>query len=129
MPHTAIHRLRDAGPEDRPAILNAVNDAIVETLKVPQDSHPTRLCEYDRDAFLIPRASTDRFTLVEITVYPGRSLETRRSLYQSVVGRLAALGIEPGDVRVVLYEVPLENWGLRGGQPASEIDLGFEIAI
>jgi hypothetical protein len=29
----------------------------------------------------------------------------------------------------VLYEVPLENWGLRGGKPASEIDLGFEIAI
>lgn len=129
MPHAVIHRLRDAEPQDRRAIILAVNDAIIEALKVPEDTHPTRLCEYDRDAFLIPGESSERFTLVEITVYPGRTLDTRRALYKAVVGRLDALGVAPTDVRVVLYEVPLENWGLRGGTPASEIDLGFEIAI
>lgn len=129
MPHASIHRLRDAEPADRKAIVLAVNRAVVQALKVPEDTHPTRLCEYDRDAFLIPGESSDRFTLIEITVYPGRSLETRRALYQAVVREMGALGIEARDIRVVLYEVPLENWGLRGGTPASEIDLGFEISI
>ena len=129
MPHASIHRLRDSAPTNRKAIVLAVNRAIVEALKVPEDTHPTRLCEYDRDTFLIPRESSDRFTLVEITIYPGRTLETRRTLYQTVIRELAVLDIEPRDVRVVLYEIPLENWGLRGGIPASEIDLGFEIAI
>jgi phenylpyruvate tautomerase PptA (4-oxalocrotonate tautomerase family) len=129
VPHAAIHRLRDVEPKRRRDIIQAVNGAIIEALKVPNDTHPTRLCAYDPDTFLIPKESSDRFTLVEITIYPGRSLETRRSLYKAVVDRLGALGIDPLDVRVVLYEVPLENWGLRGGIPASEIDLGFEIAI
>ena len=26
-------------------------------------------------------------------------------------------------------EVPKENWGLRGGQPASEIELGFKVEV
>jgi hypothetical protein len=29
----------------------------------------------------------------------------------------------------VLNEVPLENWGIRGGQPASEVDLGFKVNV
>jgi phenylpyruvate tautomerase PptA (4-oxalocrotonate tautomerase family) len=129
MPHAVIHRLREAEPNDRHAILLAVNSAIIEALKVPQDTHPTRLCTYDREAFLIPEEASECFTLVEITIYPGRSLETRRALYKSVIEHLGRLDIAPRDIRVVLYEVPLENWGLRGGIPASEIDLGFEIAI
>ncbi len=129
MPHAVIHRLRDAEPRDRQAIVLAVNDAIVEALKVPEDTHPTRLCTYDREAFLIPKEASERFTLVEITVYPGRTLETRRALYKATVDHLQKLGIDPSDIRIVLYEVPLEIWGLRGGTPASEIDLGFEFSI
>jgi hypothetical protein len=30
---------------------------------------------------------------------------------------------------IVLLEPPLENWGIRGGRPASEVDLGFKIDI
>lgn len=129
MPHAALHRLRDAEPADRQGLLRAINDAMIESLKVPEDTHPVRLCEYDRDAFLIPQGASDAFTLIDITIYPGRSLETRRALYQAVVRALAPFGIAGLDVRIVLYEVPLENWGLRGGTPASEIDLGFEIEI
>ncbi len=29
----------------------------------------------------------------------------------------------------MLNEVERENWGLRGGQPASEIDLGFKVDV
>jgi 5-carboxymethyl-2-hydroxymuconate isomerase len=127
MPHAAIHRLRTAEPVE--GLLRAVNDAMIESLKVLQDTHPVRLCEYDRDAFLIPQGASDAFTLIDVTIYPGRSLETRRALYLAIVRALAPFGIAGLDLRIVLYEVPLENWGLRGGVPASEIDLGFEIEI
>jgi phenylpyruvate tautomerase PptA (4-oxalocrotonate tautomerase family) len=33
------------------------------------------------------------------------------------------------EVKTVLIEVPPENWGLQGGVPASELDLGFEIEV
>lgn len=129
MPHAVLHRLRQARPEHRRELIEAVNRAMIEALRVPDDSHPVRLCEYESDAFSIPAGSSEAFTLVEATIFPGRTLETKRRLYTALIDRMKGLGIAADDVRVVLYEVPLENWGLRGGTPASEIDLGFEVAI
>ncbi len=42
---------------------------------------------------------------------------------------LEALGIAPDDVFILLNEVALENWGIRGGVPASEADLGFKVNV
>ena len=30
---------------------------------------------------------------------------------------------------VVLNEQPLENWGIRGGQAASDVSLGFQVKV
>jgi hypothetical protein len=32
-------------------------------------------------------------------------------------------------VLIALREVALENWGIRGGTPASDVDLGFEVDV
>jgi phenylpyruvate tautomerase PptA (4-oxalocrotonate tautomerase family) len=39
------------------------------------------------------------------------------------------LGVPSDDIKITLIEVPPENWGIRGGQPASEVDLGFKIEV
>jgi phenylpyruvate tautomerase PptA (4-oxalocrotonate tautomerase family) len=129
MPHAAIHCLLVDAPNDRRALVEAVNRALVHALRVPDDSHPVRLQEYGTDTFLIPESASEHFTLVEVTIFSGRSIETKRALYQAVVENLGALGIAAADVRIVLYEVPRENWGLKGGIPASELELGFEVEI
>ena len=126
MPHAVVHRLRTAQPENRRGLIEAVNRAMIEALRVPDDSHPVRLCEYESDAFLIPVGSSGSFTLIEATIW---TPETKRRLYTGLIDRMKGLGVAARDVRIVLYEVPLENWGLSGGTPASEIDLGFEVEI
>jgi phenylpyruvate tautomerase PptA (4-oxalocrotonate tautomerase family) len=45
------------------------------------------------------------------------------------VRNFGELGVAPADVFVVLHEPPLDNWGIRGGQMASEVDVGFEIQV
>jgi phenylpyruvate tautomerase PptA (4-oxalocrotonate tautomerase family) len=45
------------------------------------------------------------------------------------VANLGRLGIPASDVIIVLDEVPLENWGIRGGTPASDVDLGSEVGV
>jgi phenylpyruvate tautomerase PptA (4-oxalocrotonate tautomerase family) len=45
------------------------------------------------------------------------------------VRNLAALGVPENDIKIILLEVPLQNWGIRGGVPASEIDIGFKIDV
>jgi len=53
----------------------------------------------------------------------------KRTLYQAIVRNLAALDVPSHDIKITLIETPPENWGLRGGMPASEIDLGFKIDV
>jgi phenylpyruvate tautomerase PptA (4-oxalocrotonate tautomerase family) len=59
----------------------------------------------------------------------GRSLEAKKRLYRGVVEALGAHGVPPNDVMIVLHEPPLENWGVQGGEPASEGDLGFDLNV
>jgi phenylpyruvate tautomerase PptA (4-oxalocrotonate tautomerase family) len=75
-----------------------------------------------------PGCST-RFTLIQVTLFAGRSLDAKRRLYRAVVRSLGRLGVPPSDVLIVLHEVALEHWGIRGGTPASEVDLGFEVGV
>lgn len=49
-----------------------------------------------------------------------------RALYREIVSGLAAAA---EDVSIVLHEPPMENWGVRGGVPASEVDVGFRVDI
>jgi hypothetical protein len=33
------------------------------------------------------------------------------------------------DVHILLRESPRVNWGMRGGVPASEVELGFSVEV
>ena len=56
-------------------------------------------------------------------------MAAKRALYQTIVRNLTALGVPALDIKITLIEAPPENWGLRGGMPASEIELGFKIDV
>jgi phenylpyruvate tautomerase PptA (4-oxalocrotonate tautomerase family) len=64
-----------------------------------------------------------------MNIFPGRSIEAKRTLYQEIVVRLKTLGIQSDDILIVLNEPPLHNWGIRGGYPASEVDIGFKLNV
>ena len=73
---------------------------------------------------------TDNITLIEIILYKGRSNGVKKALYKAINDNLALdPGIDCDDIIIVLIEPPLENWGIIGGNPASEIDLGFNIIV
>jgi phenylpyruvate tautomerase PptA (4-oxalocrotonate tautomerase family) len=114
---------------EKSRLLDAIHAAAVEALEIPDEDRTQILTEHPADAFEFPPGRGERFTLVEVTMFAGRSLDAKRRLYRAVVRHLGRLGIPPSDVLIVLNEVPLENWGIRGGTPASDVDLGFEVGI
>jgi phenylpyruvate tautomerase PptA (4-oxalocrotonate tautomerase family) len=113
----------------RPQYLQAIHSALVETLKIPPHDKVLRLQAYPPDDFVIPPGRGEKFTRIEITLFAGRSLAAKRKLYQAIVRNLEPFGVPPLDVKIVLIEVPAENWGIRGGHAGSDIDLGFEIRV
>jgi len=56
-------------------------------------------------------------------------VQAKRNLYTEIVDRLAALGIPRDHVLINLNEIQAENWGIRGGQAACDVDLGFDVHV
>ena len=111
------------------ALLDAVHAALVEALGIPDHDRLQRIVEHAGEDFELPPGSSDDFVLVEVTMFAGRSQQAKRRLYQALVRNFGDLGVASTDVMVVLHEPPMENWGIRGGQMASEVDLGFQVHL
>ncbi len=112
------------------ALLDRVHNALVQTFRIPEHDRYQMLHELDSEHFETPSNKTDNIAIIEMSVFKGRSDETRQRLYKVIVDNLTKnSGIKDDDIMIVLYEPPLENWGIRGGKPASEVGPGFKIEI
>ncbi len=131
MPSTTIEIRRNYTPEQEIQIIEAVQSALVEGFKIPPEDRCVRLVVHEPHRFIaLSRLSQpDRYTVISVNAFLGRSLEAKRNLYQAIVNRLAPLGIQPDHTKIMLIEIPRENWGLAGGKPASEIELNFKIEV
>ena len=129
MPHVRIEILEGRSVEERRQLFEAIHEALVEAFEIPEDDRIQRIVEHERANFEIPPGSSDRYTLIEITAFPGRSRTAKAELYESIVRRLGGLGIDANDVSIVVQEPPMENWGVRGGRPADEVDLGYRLDV
>jgi phenylpyruvate tautomerase PptA (4-oxalocrotonate tautomerase family) len=110
-------------------IIAAVQASLNTSLKVPDWDRDIVLDLYGDKRRIVPIGRSERYTRVEIEMFSGRSIEAKRALYGSVVQNLVALGVPATEIKIILLEVPAQNWGLRGGLPASEIDLGFKVDV
>ncbi len=128
MPIVHVHVRAGRPPAERKAILDGVHAALVEAFKIPEQDRNQLLHQHAPEDF--ESGKGPQFTLVEATVFPGRSLEAKRRLYAAVVRNLeASPGIPPEAVLVVLHEPALECWGVRGGRAATDVQLGFEVKV
>jgi phenylpyruvate tautomerase PptA (4-oxalocrotonate tautomerase family) len=115
--------------QEKHAVADAVHNALVAAFKVSPEDKNIRMEEYKRENYILSAGKSDRYVLVEITAFTGRTVEAKRLLYKGIVERLGSLGIEPKDVFITLYEEPMDNWGIRGGYPACDLDLGFKTKV
>jgi len=129
MPIAKIEVRRSWSSEQQQRLISALHAAMMDALKTPERDKQIRYVEHLPEHFAVPPQASENYTLVELSMFPGRSLEAKRHLYQGIVKRFGEIGIEAKDVFIVLNEVPMDNWGIRGGIPASEVDLGFKIDV
>ena len=129
MPLVRIEILKGQSVAERKRLLQEIHAALVEAFGIPEDDRTQRLIEHDPENFEIPPGASERYTLIEITAFPGRSATAKRSLYEAIIHNLGSAGVPADDISVVLHEPPMENWGIRGGKPASEVDLGYRVDV
>ena len=129
MPLVKVSLLKGKSKEEKKALSDAIHAALMEAFRIPENDRNQRIFEFEPENFDVPEGKTSNYTLIEITTFPGRSLDAKRKLYQTIVQNLNKLDIQQNDLLIVLKEPPLDNWGVRGGIPASEIDLGFKLDV
>jgi phenylpyruvate tautomerase PptA (4-oxalocrotonate tautomerase family) len=131
MPSTIIEVRTRHTQEREVALIDAVHRALVRAFKIPEDDKNVRLVVHEPHRFACPpdRARPELYTIVTVSAFAGRSVDAKRLLYREIVGSLSLLGIPSDHVLILLQELTRENWGVRGGQAACDVDMGFEIEV
>lgn len=129
MPLVKISIQKGRSDSEKKQLLNIVHSALVDAFKIPDRDRVQRIYEFENKDFEIPEDRTNKFTIIEITILPGRTFEAKKKLYNLIFKQLKQIGYQDNDAVVVLSEPELNNWGVRGGIPASEIDLGFNLKV
>ena len=129
MPLVKVEILKGKNIEYKKKLLDGIHQALVDALKIPDNDRRQRLYELENINFEKTGRSDD-YTIIEITMFKGRSTEAKKMLFTEIVQNITtALNISSNDITIVINEPPLENWGIRGGLPANEVDLGFSVNI
>ena len=131
MPSVVIEIRRSIGSDEEMAIIEAVHSSLREAFKIPPGDRNVRLLVHEPHRFACPPhlSKPELFTLIGIDAFTGRSVDAKRALYAGIVEKLARVGIPKDHVLIVLKEISTENWGIRGGQAACDLDLGFTINV
>lgn len=129
MPIAKLSMIKGRSADEKHEIIECIHRSLMDSFKIPEDDKNFRILEFKEEDFILPPGKSTKYLLIEITVFPGRSIDAKRLLYRNIFESLNAVGIASKDIFVILYEEPLDNWGVRGGYPASEVDLGFNLKV
>lgn len=128
MPSTRLETRAGWIGDRHDALVAAVQRALVEGIRIPEHDRDIRIIEYPPHAFAPPSGKGPAYTIIEISMFTGRSVDAKRRLYAALVSELAAFGLAATDLKIVVHDVPRENWGIRG-KAAIDIELGFKVEV
>lgn len=90
---------------------------LVESFGIEDWDRFQRIIEIEKNDFETAPEKSDDFMIIELTIFPGRNKEQKKSAIQLITSKLGEkLSIAPSDVFIVMHEPPLENWGMGGNQ-------------
>lgn len=108
---------------------DVIHACVVEALAFPQDKRAHRFFPLDSEDFYYPAGRTPRYTIIEISMFEGRTVETKKNLIRLLFERCeAVLALKPADLEITISETPKHNWGFRG-QPGDEIGLNYQVEV
>lgn len=128
MSQVRIYGHREALATSRGAISDAVHSCLMDALGLPETKRFQRFFPMDSEDFIHPADRSERYTIIEVSMFSGRSAEAKRRLIQLLFERLERIGIAPQDVEITIFESPAANWGIRG-VPADELTLNYDVNV
>ena len=110
--------------DDLKRVSKSIHDSLMEHFKVPNDDYFNMFFPYPSGQFFFNptyllkggEIRTKMMIHVSITCGPGRTINQKKGLYQSISKAISHnLGISDTDVFITLHETPAENWSFGQG--------------
>ena len=128
MAQVIVYGLRGHLEEVRVELSDVIHSCLVDALRLPADKRFQRFVMLEPDNFIFPQSRTKRYTILEISMFEGRSKEMKKRLIRLLFERCSALGIAEHDLEITIFETPKHNWGIRG-VPGDELDLSYKVEV
>lgn len=129
MSQVKIYGLREQLDPIKRQLSDVIHSCVVEALQYPPDKRAHRFFPLDRADFFFPAGRSERYTIIEFSMFEGRSVEAKKRLIRLLFERAQkACGIAPQDLEMTIFETPRCNWGFRG-LPGDEHSLSYKIEV
>lgn len=108
---------------------DVINQCMVDALSFPDNKRAHRFIPMERDDYFYPEGRTEAYTVIEISMMEGRSVEAKKGLIHLLFERIETeVGILPVDVEITISEAPACNWGFRG-ITGDEAKLNYKVNV
>lgn len=129
MAQVKIYGLKSNLEKNRESLSLAIHDAVMSALEYPREKKIHRFLSLDEKNFIFPEDRSNKYTIIEISMFEGRSVEAKKALIKALFSNIESrCGILPQDIEITLYETPKHNWGIRG-LPGDELNLGYKVGV
>lgn len=129
MAQIKIYGLRSRLDPIKRELSDVIHGCVVDTLQYPRDKRAHRFFPLEESDFFYPAGRSDRYTIVEISMFEGRSVAAKKALMRLLFERAhAALGIAPNDLEITISESPKHDWAFRG-LPGDEHQLDYKVEV
>jgi phenylpyruvate tautomerase PptA (4-oxalocrotonate tautomerase family) len=124
-----IYGLREHLRPIQADLSDAIHSCVVEALQFPANKRAHRFFHLEAQDFYFPASASERYTIIEISMFEGRSIETKKHLIRLLFERVCAQARRlPHEVEVTITETPKHNWGFRGS-PGDEVSLAYKVDV
>lgn len=129
MAQIKVYGVREHLNPVKSTLSDVIHSCIVDALAFPPDKRAQRFFPMEEEDLHFPASATARYTIIEISMFEGRSVEAKKRLIRLLFERICArLPRLPNEVEITITETPRHNWGFRG-QPGDEIGLPYKVHV
>jgi Tautomerase enzyme len=128
MPQLKIYGLKEFLNPIKQELSDVIHSCMVDALEYPADKRSHRFFPLDSSDFFYPADRSQRYTIIELSMFEGRSIVAKKQLIRLLFERVQPLGISPQDLEITIFETPKHNWGFRG-LPGDEHQLSYKVDV
>ncbi|MDF1688382.1 MAG: tautomerase family protein [Cycloclasticus sp.] len=129
MAQVKIYGLKSSLATKKEYLSKAIHESLMEAFGLPENKRFHRYILLNEDEFFYPDDRSHEYTIIELSIFEGRSIETKKELINLLFTKVNQYaGIDSQNLEITIFETPMSSWGIRG-MPGDELALNYKVKV